>query len=76
MLWKIEKPYVDSELIYHINEGELYTLTLELIYMVRELIIDLTLAVHIEEDNKRGDLPSDKYIPQLFLDHYDDEWKI
>lgn len=76
LLWKIEKPYVDSELIYHINEGELYTLTLELIYMVRELIIDLTLAVHIEEDNKRRDLPSDKYIPQLFLDHYDDEWKL
>ena len=44
--------------------------------MVRELIIDLTLAVHIEEDNKRRDLPSDKYIPQLFLDHYDDEWKL
>lgn len=44
--------------------------------MVRELVIDLSMAVHIEEQRHRSKCEERKVIPQLDLYEYDDEWKV
>ncbi len=76
LLYPIDKPYVDDEMTYHISESDLQDYTLELLQMIREVIIELTLAVHIEEQKKHDTIGKAKVVPKLYLDDYDDEWKI
>ena len=76
LLYPIDKPYVDDEMTYHISEADLQDYTLELLQMIREVIIELTLAVHIEEQKRYNSFGETKTIPHLYLDDYDDEWKI
>jgi len=76
LLYAIKSPYIDAEGVYHISDSDLQKLTIELICMVRELIIDLSMAVHIEELKRKQGYDKGKIIPELILQGYDDEWKI
>ena len=76
LLYPIDKPYTDNEMTYHISEADLQNYTLELLQMIREVIIELTLAVHIEEQKKHNSIDKTKVVPKLYVDDYDDEWKI
>ena len=49
--------------------------TLELLEIVREWLIDLTMAVHIEEMKRRDGETEEKSYP-VFLMEFDDEWKV
>lgn len=75
VLFNIDEPYVDEELTYHISEDDLYNYTLELMILVRELIIDLVLAVHVEEMRRKEKFDNRKVL-HIELDNYDDKWKI
>ena len=74
-MFNIDEPYVDEELTYHISEDDLYNYTLELMILVRELIIDLVLAVHVEEMRRKEKFDNRKVL-HIELDNYDDKWKI
>lgn len=76
LLYSIKDSYVDKEGIYHISDDDLQKFAIELINMVRELIIDLSMAVHIEELKRKQEHNTEKIIPGLTLQEYDDEWKV
>ena len=73
--YSIKEPYFDTEGIYHISDDDLQKFTIELICLVRELIIELSMAVHIEELKRRQVYDKSEIISQLTLQEYDDEWK-
>lgn len=64
-----------DDLALYVTEDELSTLTLELLHIVREAIICLSLCVHVEEQKNIGK-NKDKLIMPMTLMQYDDEWKI
>lgn len=64
---------IDS--FYHITEDSLLQYTLDLLEIVREWLIDLTMAIHIEEMKHRDSKEVEKRFP-MFLMEFDDEWKI
>ena len=64
-----------DDLALYVTEGELSALTLELMHIVREAIICLSLCVHVEEQKKKKENEG-KLIPSMLLMEYDDEWKI
>lgn len=75
ILHKSEEPYPyhDSDGTYHISDELLGSYTFELISIVRELIIDLTMAVHIEEKKYKENTG---LTVEMSLYEYNDEWKI
>ena len=75
LLYEVKEPYIDQELTYHISEYDLQNYTLDLMYMVRELIINLSSSVYIAEKNKRLQSTNKGFIPQVNLIDYDDAWK-
>lgn len=68
-------PYDDSELIYHISENLLFNHTIELMNMIRELIIYLSLAICIKEDEKQSLLDPSKCL-HIKLNNHDDKLKM
>lgn len=60
---------------YSITVDEFKDAAMRLLAYVREGIILLTMAVHLEERRKRKDNASDKIIMPMFMDRYDDDWK-
>lgn len=76
LLSDIAAPYIDEEMTYHISETDLENYTLDLMHIVRELIIDLTMAAHAQEKNKLSKLPQKRFVAQVNLFDYDDMWKI
>lgn len=76
LLYDMAAPYIDEEMTYHISETDLENYTLDLMYMVRELIIDLTMAVHAHEKDKLSKLSKKRLVTQVNLFDYDDTWKI
>ena len=64
-----------DDLALYVTEGELSALTLELMHIVREAIICLSLCVHVEEQKKKKENEG-KLIPSMLLMEYNDEWKI
>lgn len=72
--FEITKGEVDDLALY-VTENELSALTLELMHIVREAIICLSLCVHVEEQ-KRQKENEGKFIPSISLREYNDEWKI
>lgn len=64
-----------DDLAFYVTEDELSTLTLELMRIVRETIICLSLCVH-EEERKRHPDKDKKMIMSVPLMEYDDDWKI
>lgn len=78
---KITASYFNSEtewedgLALYVNEKELYSLTLELLKILREAIISLAMCVNIEEHPKR-EWAKDKVILPMSLLEFKDEWKV
>ena len=64
-----------DDLALYVTESELSSLTLELMHIVREAIICLSLCVHVEEQKKQKENEG-KFIPSMPLMEYDDDWKI
>lgn len=64
-----------DDLALYVTEEELSTLTLELMHIVREAIICLSLCVHVEEQNKR-EKNKEKLVFSIPMMEYDDGWKI
>lgn len=75
LLYDVDSPYVDEEKTYHISETDLQTYTLDLMHMIRELIISISIAVHIHELQKIANCSAKKFFPCALSD-YDDAWKI
>ena len=76
ILYDNSEPYIDQEGTYHISEGDLYRFTHELMCLIRELIIELSMAVHISESGLFDCDESPKFVPNITLGMYEDEWKI
>lgn len=64
-----------DDLALYLTEAELSSLTLELMHIVREAIICLSLCVHIEEQENR-EKNKDKPIMPMQMMEYDDDWKV
>ena len=64
-----------DDLALYVTADELSALTLELLHIVREAIICLSLCVHVEEQ-KKSEQNNGKLIMPMPLMEYDDEWKI
>lgn len=64
-----------DDLALYITEDELSELTMDLLHIVREAIICLSLCVHIQEEKNRKSNEG-KFVPSIPLMDYDDEWKI
>lgn len=69
-----EKGEIDDLALY-VNETELYDLTMQLMHIVREAIICLTLCVHAEEQSRQKE-SGDKIVMPMPLMEYDDNWKL
>ncbi|UII55670.1 hypothetical protein LS684_18905 [Cytobacillus spongiae] len=65
----------DDPLAYSITVDEFKDAAMRLLAYVREGIILLSMAVHLEELRKRKDKDSDEIIMPMSMDRYDDEWK-
>ena len=64
-----------DDLAFYVPEVELSTETFNLLKLIREVIICLSLSVAIEEENRKHKLnPSKVVIPMTLMD-YEDEWK-
>jgi hypothetical protein len=64
-----------DDLALYVNEDELYDLTIQLMHIVREAIICLSLCVHAEEQSRqKGN--GDKIVMPMLLREYDDKWKV
>lgn len=64
-----------DDLALYVTDDELSALTLELMHIVREAIICLSLCVHVEEQ-KNSNQNKNKLIIPMVLMEYDDEWKL
>lgn len=64
-----------DDLALYVTESELSSLTLELMHIIREAIICLSLCVYVEEQKKRKENEG-KFILSMPLIEYSDDWKI
>lgn len=64
-----------DDLALYVNEKELYDLTMQLMHIVREAIICLSLCVHAEEQFRQKENGDKPVMPIPFME-YDDNWKI
>ena len=64
-----------DDLALYVNETELYDLTMQLMHIVREVIICLTMCVHAEEKSRKKE-NGDQLVMPMPLMEYDDNWKI
>lgn len=64
-----------DDLALYVSEDELSTLTLDLMHIVREAIICLSLCVHVEEQKKKDENEA-SYTLTIPMMEYDDEWKL
>jgi hypothetical protein len=71
--YPMKDAYRDS-LAYYVTYQEFEHETKELLHLVREAIIYLSLSVYVNEEEKRKQSPND-VLGQIALHEYDDEWK-
>lgn len=64
-----------DDLALYVHEMELYDLTMQLMHIVREAIICLSLCVHAEEKSRQQKNRDKKVIP-IHIMEYKDNWKI
>ncbi|MCI9362595.1 MAG: hypothetical protein HFG65_17085 [Hungatella sp.] len=69
------KQKIGEDSFYHITEDCLLQYTMDLLEIVREWLIDLTMAVHTEEIRRGEDKDDIKSFP-VYLMEYADEWKV
>lgn len=65
-----------DNLVLYVSESEMYKITLDLLKLLRETIICLSLTVNIEEKRKANELPPNILICPIHFIEYDDDWKI
>lgn len=65
----------EDPLAYSITVDEFKEAIMKLLTYVREGIILLTMAVHLEEKLKKNNENSDKMSMPMHMDQYDDDWK-
>lgn len=65
----------EDPLAYSITVDEFKDAVMKLLAYVREGIILLTMAVHLEEQFKRKNKDSDKTHVHMHMSRYDDDWK-
>ncbi|HEC93031.1 MAG TPA: hypothetical protein ENI51_08595 [Candidatus Atribacteria bacterium] len=63
-------------LAFHIKRKEFESKSIKLVKMVRAALIYLTLAVHIEEIERANERGKDVKVLELYLDSWNDEWKV
>lgn len=66
---------IDDPLAYSITVDEFENAVMELLTYVREGIILLSLAIHVEERLKEKSRASDRLNIPIQMDRYDDDWK-
>ena len=69
-----ENQELRQDSFYHIAEGTLLQHTMNLLEIARECLIDLTMAIHIEEESRRKGY-NGKTVAPMPLIEFDDEWK-
>lgn len=75
ILWDgTENQELGKDSFYHITEGALLQYTMNLLEIVREWLIDLTMAIHIEEESRRN-AHTGVTVVTMSLREFDDEWK-
>lgn len=65
----------EDGLALYVSENELYDITFELLKILREAIIYISLCVNIEEMPKREDAKGKLILPMSLM-NFEDEWKI
>lgn len=63
-----------DDLAFYVSEDELKYSVLKLLKIIRELIINISIAVNIEEDKRHGQL-EDRHAVKMYISLYEDEWK-
>lgn len=71
----VDYDLVDDGLSYFISTVELYNLTLDMLNIVRETIIYLSLAIHKEEQNKISKDKEKKFVVHMQHNVMKDDWK-
>ena len=71
----LQELMVKLMILLYMTEDELSALTLELMHIVREAIICVSLCVHVEEQKNRDQLQNKLIMPMPLME-YDDEWKL
>jgi len=66
---------VDDFAMY-ITENQLSEYVIQILKIIREVLINLSLAIHIEESKKAKKRMNDIIIPKINFMNYDDDWKI
>lgn len=64
---------IGKDYIYRISEDNLIECTMDLLQLIREAVIELTIAIRIEEKQRN---PSEKKVLQMSMMEYLDEFKI
>lgn len=65
-----------DDLVLYVSESEMFEITLDLLKLLQESIICLSLCVNIEEKRKIDNLPPNTMICPIKFIEYDDDWKI
>ena len=65
-----------DDLVLYVSESEMYRMTLDLLKILQELIICLSVCVNIEEKRKTDNLPSYTMVCPINFIEYEDDWKI
>lgn len=75
ILWDgIENQELRQDSFYHINGRALLQHTMDLLEIVREWLIDLTMAIHVGEE-KRSEKYQGTAMATMPLIEFEDEWK-
>ena len=69
-----ENQELGQDSFYHITENALFQYTMNLLEIVREWLIDLTMAIHIEEISRRKNHTGNAVVTMPLVE-FDDEWK-
>lgn len=64
---------IGKDYIYRISEENLIEYTMDLLKLIREAVIELTIAIRIEEKQRNS---SEKKVLQMSMMEYLDEFKI
>ena len=67
-----EEIKIDDDNIYHVSEDQLVEYTMDLMKLVREAIIELVVAISIEE---RKQIANDDKVASLTMTEYEDDFK-
>jgi tetratricopeptide (TPR) repeat protein len=65
-----------DKLAYSISRSEFEQKTLRLLKMTRAALIYLSLGIHCEEKRRAQKRDTANHIPRMFLDVWEDEWKV